>query len=149
MLADSGLLNDMGSLAFSLAGQPMCVYGDPAYPLRIHLQAPYRHGSFPASRGLSRRGKNERRERPLPASDAFPLTHALLFPLQLVTFFSLETQPEEPVCARNFCWNAGVLQTVKVRSLNQSMNIAFQLFNLLTFAALLIQSYWATSYKIW
>ena len=25
---------------------------------------------FPASRGLSRRGKNERRERPLPASDA-------------------------------------------------------------------------------
>ena len=22
----------------------MCVYGDPAYPLRIHLQAPYRQG---------------------------------------------------------------------------------------------------------
>ena len=44
MLADSGLLNDMGNFAFSLAGQPMCVYGDPAYPLRIHLQAPYRQG---------------------------------------------------------------------------------------------------------
>ena len=44
MLADSGLLNDMGNFAFSPAGQPMCVYGDPAYPLRIHLQAPYRQG---------------------------------------------------------------------------------------------------------
>ena len=42
MLADSGLLNDMGKLR--LAGQPMCVYGDPAYLLRIHLQAPYRQG---------------------------------------------------------------------------------------------------------
>ena len=44
MLADSGLLNDMGNFAFSPAGQPMCVYGDPAYPLRIHLQAPYHQG---------------------------------------------------------------------------------------------------------
>ena len=41
MLADSGILNDVGNFAFSPAGQPMCVYGDPAYPLRIHLQAPY------------------------------------------------------------------------------------------------------------
>ncbi|XP_074634976.1 uncharacterized protein LOC141893464 [Acropora palmata] len=44
MLADSGLLKDMRNFAFSLAGQPVCVYGDPAYPLRIHLQAPYRQG---------------------------------------------------------------------------------------------------------
>ena len=44
MLADPGLLNDMGNSAVSLAGQPMCVYGDPAYPLRIHLQAPYHQG---------------------------------------------------------------------------------------------------------
>jgi len=44
MLADSGLLNDMGNFAFSPAGQPVCVYGDPAYPLRIHPQAPYRQG---------------------------------------------------------------------------------------------------------
>ena len=35
---------------------------------------------FRASRGLSRTGKNERRERPLPASDAFPIMHALAFP---------------------------------------------------------------------
>ena len=44
MLADSRLLNVMGNLAFSPAGQPMCAYGDPAYPLRIYLQAPYRQG---------------------------------------------------------------------------------------------------------
>ena len=44
-LANSGLLNDMGNSAFSPAGQPMCIYGrDPAYPLRIHPQAPYHQG---------------------------------------------------------------------------------------------------------
>ena len=42
MLADSGLLNDLGRFAFSPAGPPMCVYGDPAYPLHIHLQALFR-----------------------------------------------------------------------------------------------------------
>ena len=44
MLADSGLLNDMGNFAFSSAGQPVCIYGDLAYPLQIHLQAPYCQG---------------------------------------------------------------------------------------------------------
>ncbi|XP_027058559.1 uncharacterized protein LOC113685269 [Pocillopora damicornis] len=43
MLADSGLLNDLQRFAFSTTGQPMCLYGDPAYPLRIHLQAPFRN----------------------------------------------------------------------------------------------------------
>ena len=42
MLANSGLLNDLGRFASSPAGTPMCVYGDPAYPLHIHLQAPFR-----------------------------------------------------------------------------------------------------------
>ena len=41
MLVDSGLLNDLEQHAF-VNGQPMCLYGDPAYPLRVHLQAPYR-----------------------------------------------------------------------------------------------------------
>ena len=44
MLADSGILNDVGNFAFSPAGQPMCVYGNPAYSLWIHLQAPYSQG---------------------------------------------------------------------------------------------------------
>jgi len=30
--------------AFSPTGEAMCVYGDPAYPLRVHLQASFRHG---------------------------------------------------------------------------------------------------------
>ncbi len=43
MLVESGLLDDLQQHAFSRAGQPLCIYGDPAYPLRVHLQAPYRH----------------------------------------------------------------------------------------------------------
>ncbi|XP_073251791.1 uncharacterized protein [Porites lutea] len=42
MLADSGLLADLQRNAFSLTGQPLCLYGDPAYPLRVHLQCPFR-----------------------------------------------------------------------------------------------------------
>ena len=42
MLADSGLLQDLEAYAFSPAGLPMCIYGDPAYPLRVHLQGPFR-----------------------------------------------------------------------------------------------------------
>ena len=42
MLAESGLYNSLQAHAVSTAGQPMCIYGDPAYPLRIHLQAPFR-----------------------------------------------------------------------------------------------------------
>ena len=48
MLADSGLLRQLEHAAFSPAGQPMCVFGDPAYPLRIHLQAPYRNAALTA-----------------------------------------------------------------------------------------------------
>ena len=38
MLAESGLLHDLESHAFSTGGHPLCIYGDPAYPLRVHLQ---------------------------------------------------------------------------------------------------------------
>ena len=43
MLVESGLLDDLQQYCFLRAGQPLCIYGDPAYPLRVHLQAPYRH----------------------------------------------------------------------------------------------------------
>ena len=43
MLRDSQLLQSLQMFAFDLHGQPMCIYGDPAYPLRIHLQAPFRN----------------------------------------------------------------------------------------------------------
>ena len=42
MLAESRLLQSLEVAAFSTTGQPMCLYGDPAYPLRVHLQAPFR-----------------------------------------------------------------------------------------------------------
>ena len=44
MLVDSGLLRDLEQYAFSHGGQPMCLSGDPAYPLRLHLQGPFRFG---------------------------------------------------------------------------------------------------------
>ena len=44
MLVDSNLLHELQQNAFSPIGDPMCVYGDPAYPLRVHLQAPFRQG---------------------------------------------------------------------------------------------------------
>ena len=44
MLADSRLLHDLEQHAFNQAGQPLCVYGDSAYPMRVHLQGPFKYG---------------------------------------------------------------------------------------------------------
>ena len=41
MLPDSGLLRDLERHGFSTTRESMAVYGDPAYPLRVHLQFPY------------------------------------------------------------------------------------------------------------
>ena len=43
MLADSRLLRNLEHFAFNPAGQPLCIYGDPAYPLRILLQGPFKY----------------------------------------------------------------------------------------------------------
>lgn len=43
MLGDSGLLQNLEQHAFSRNGQAMCLYGDPAYPLTLHLQNPFRY----------------------------------------------------------------------------------------------------------
>ena len=42
MLAESRLLPVLQNNAVSPAGLPMCLYGDPAYPIRAHLISPYR-----------------------------------------------------------------------------------------------------------
>ena len=42
MLHESDLLNELRQVAF-YNGQPLCLYGDPAYPLGVHLQTPYRN----------------------------------------------------------------------------------------------------------
>ena len=45
MLHESGLLNDLQRVAW-FNGQPLCIYGDPAYPTQIHLQALYNEGNL-------------------------------------------------------------------------------------------------------
>ena len=52
MLADSGLLRDLEQHAFSTTRQPMALYGDPAYPLRVHLQVPYRGAGITPQMGV-------------------------------------------------------------------------------------------------
>jgi len=47
MLRESGLLNDLQRFAFDRAGNAMCIYGDPAYPLSPHLMCPYRVWEVP------------------------------------------------------------------------------------------------------
>ncbi|XP_066910729.1 uncharacterized protein [Clytia hemisphaerica] len=42
MLAQSGLLNQLQQHSHKPNGDILCIYGDPAYPLRPHLQAPFR-----------------------------------------------------------------------------------------------------------
>ena len=43
MLTESGLLRELQRNAISPTGQPLCVYGDAAYPLRVHLQGPLKN----------------------------------------------------------------------------------------------------------
>ena len=42
MLGESGLIRELERVAHSPTGETLCIYGDPAYPLRVHLQAPFR-----------------------------------------------------------------------------------------------------------
>jgi hypothetical protein len=42
MLGESGLYNSMRQFAFSRQGEPMCIYGESAYPIRMHIQARFR-----------------------------------------------------------------------------------------------------------
>ena len=37
----SGLLDQLERYSFSPTGQPLCIYGDPVYPQRVHLQCPF------------------------------------------------------------------------------------------------------------
>ena len=48
MLRMSGLLDQLEQYSFNQTGHPLCIYGDPAYPLRVHLQAPYKKGHLTA-----------------------------------------------------------------------------------------------------
>ena len=41
ILAMSGLLEQLEQHSFNLNSQPLSIYGDPAYPHRVHLQCPF------------------------------------------------------------------------------------------------------------
>ena len=42
----SGLLDELEMYSRSPNGNSLCIYGNPAYPLRVHLQSPYRHAQL-------------------------------------------------------------------------------------------------------
>lgn len=52
MLAMSGLLPMLEAHCISPTGQPLCLYGDPAYPLRVHLQGPFKGAALTAPQQL-------------------------------------------------------------------------------------------------
>ena len=41
MLRMSGLLEALEQYSYSSTNHPLCIYGDLAYPMRVHLQVPY------------------------------------------------------------------------------------------------------------
>ena len=41
LLGESGLMQQLSQYAFAADGTPWCLYGDLAYPLRVHLQQPF------------------------------------------------------------------------------------------------------------
>jgi hypothetical protein len=43
MLSDSEVYNELARNSFDPVGHSLCLYGDPAYPVRVHLQAPFRN----------------------------------------------------------------------------------------------------------
>lgn len=46
ILRQSELLQKLEQHCTTQDGQPLCIYGDPAYPIRPHLQAPYKHNNL-------------------------------------------------------------------------------------------------------
>ena len=47
ILKDLDLLDDLSRVSFNTRGDVLCLYGDPAYPLRPTLMGPYRQGDVP------------------------------------------------------------------------------------------------------
>ena len=58
MLHEFGLLNGLRQVAF-YKGHPLCLYGDPAYPLGVHLQAPFRNNNLTPKITLSSKAMSE------------------------------------------------------------------------------------------
>ena len=43
ILRRSKLLNNLETYCNNEEGEPLCIYGDSAYPQRNHMQTPYKH----------------------------------------------------------------------------------------------------------
>ena len=54
MLRESGLLVNLQHSAWS-NGNPLCIYGDPAYPLSVHLQRPFQNPAAVDQREFNKR----------------------------------------------------------------------------------------------
>ena len=61
MLADSGLLNKLQQHSFKLNGDRLCMYGDPSYPLRVHLQTDFKGAHLTQQQYLWNKNTNEMR----------------------------------------------------------------------------------------
>ena len=60
MLNESGLLQQLQQVAWSNA-QPLCLYGDPAYPVSLHLQSPFRNANLSQAQQDFNKGMSESR----------------------------------------------------------------------------------------
>ena len=58
MLHESGLLNDLRHVAFH-NGQPLYLDGDPAYPLGVHLKAPFKGNNLTPHMALYNKSMSE------------------------------------------------------------------------------------------
>lgn len=59
LLSDSHLLHDLEKFAFAPHGHAMCIYGDPTYPIRIHLKAPYKDPQLTPEKDAYNRSMSE------------------------------------------------------------------------------------------
>ena len=58
MLHESGLLTDLRRVAL-YSGDPLCLYGDPAYPLGVHLQALFKGNNITPQMALYNKAMSE------------------------------------------------------------------------------------------
>ena len=58
MLHESGLLTDLRRVGV-YNGDPLCLYGDPAYPLGVHLQAPFRGNNITPQMAIYNKAMSE------------------------------------------------------------------------------------------
>ena len=54
MLRESGLLLELEHYSQDVDGNMLCIYGDPAYPIRAHLQSPFKGNVTPEQEAYNR-----------------------------------------------------------------------------------------------